>query len=111
MVPLYFIISNQTPLMIIPDSQAHFDGHPVLTYTYNIYKNTGPKNLSVNRMETKMHLEKNNDPNFLGVLTFEIPGKMFTYSANDNESLSSGDIEEIVENITHYRENSHLWQY
>ncbi|MET3980658.1 hypothetical protein ABIB39_003261 [Mucilaginibacter sp. UYP27] len=23
--------------MIIPDSQAHFDGHDILNYTYSIY--------------------------------------------------------------------------
>lgn len=39
MQPIYLHVDNKLPLMIIPDSVAHIDGHPALTYTYVIYKN------------------------------------------------------------------------
>jgi hypothetical protein len=36
MTPLFLKLNNGTPLMIIPDTEAHLDGHTILTYTYSI---------------------------------------------------------------------------
>ena len=38
MQPIYFEVDNHLPLMIVPESDAHMDGHPILTYRYAIYK-------------------------------------------------------------------------
>jgi hypothetical protein len=42
MQPLYFEVDSKLSLMVIPESDAHVDGHPVLTYTYVIYKDENP---------------------------------------------------------------------
>jgi hypothetical protein len=37
MSPLFITLENNKHLMIIPDTQAHLDGHEVITYMYSIY--------------------------------------------------------------------------
>ncbi|SMC59236.1 hypothetical protein [Pedobacter africanus] len=38
MKPMYFEIDEHLPVMVIPDADAHVDGHPVLTYSYTLYR-------------------------------------------------------------------------
>jgi hypothetical protein len=37
MQPIYFEVDHNLPLMVVPESDAHMDGHPVLTYNYAIF--------------------------------------------------------------------------
>jgi hypothetical protein len=37
MKPFYFKIENDLKVMVIPDADAHMDGHPTLTYSYAIF--------------------------------------------------------------------------
>jgi hypothetical protein len=112
MTPIFFTIGNKRPIKIIPNTQARVDGHPVLTYTYNIYRNNNLNNEAAsNKQESELLLEEKHDRNYLGYITFEDPGKIFTYTADGNERLSAGEIEEIIENISHYRDHPGMWQF
>jgi len=97
--------------MILPNTQAQADGHAVITYTYNIYRDNGMEDASlINTQRSEQLLEKKLDENYLGFITFEDPGKMFTYTADGRDELSTEEVEEIIENITHYRDHPGLWQ-
>ncbi|MFA6086453.1 hypothetical protein [Mucilaginibacter sp.] len=110
MTPIFFTVGHGKSVKIIPNTQAQVNGHPVLTYTYNIYKNGGLDNkATLRRQESELLLEHKLDPNYLGYITFEDPGKVFTYTADGHDVLSATEIEEIIENISHYRDHPGLW--
>ncbi|MGY4539210.1 hypothetical protein ACVW0P_003644 [Mucilaginibacter sp. UYNi724] len=110
MIPIFFTVGDNRPVKIIPNTQAQVDGHPVLTYTYNVYRSEGGfDNEEEIRQESELLLETKTDPNYLGYITFEEPGKLFTYTSGGHDELSSAEIEEIIENITHYRDHPGLW--
>jgi hypothetical protein len=110
MQPIYFEVDHHLPLMIVPDTNAHMDGHPVLTYTYAIYKDTTESKLHrVTNTDALLSPDKKKDPNYFGTLTFEEPGRMFSYEANGEAGLPEGIIQEVIEQITHYRDNPDLW--
>ena len=111
MKPIHITIAKKRPLIIMPDSQAHADGHAVLTYTYSVYRDQ--KNGDTNQFfekEANLHLEKNNDPDYMGYITFEQPGRLFTYTADGATELSSDEVEEIIEQISEYRDTPTMWQ-
>lgn len=97
-------------MMVIPDSDAHVDGHPVLTYTYSIYRSKYLDQKELVNIESNLHLTKQDNPDYMGYITFEQPGKLFTYTADGQQELESNEVQEIIETITHYRENSQLWE-
>ena len=110
MAPIFFNVGNEKPVKVIPNVQAQVDGHPVLTYTYNIYSDSKQdENDLIGRQESELLLEKKLDPTYLGYITFEDPGKMFTYTADGKDELSTDEIEEIIENITHHRDHPGMW--
>jgi len=97
--------------MVIPDTTAHVNGHPVLTYTYSIFLDNGLNSpLQVRSKESVLHLEKIDDPNYLGYITFEKPGQLFNYTADTDNVLSSDEVQEIIENLTEIRDNPSLWE-
>ncbi|AMR31937.1 hypothetical protein A0256_11135 [Mucilaginibacter sp. PAMC 26640] len=97
--------------MIIPNTDGHVNGHPVLTYTYNVYRDVGFEDASMIKIKEKeLLLDKKTSKNYMGYITFESPGKLFTYTADGNEDLSSDEVQEIIENITHFREHPGMWQ-
>jgi hypothetical protein len=85
---LYFTIHNQLEVKVIPDTQVYQDGHPILTYTYRVYSGES----------------------YYGVITFEKPGTFFTYTADGDKELSSDDVIQLVEKISHIRDNPNLWK-
>ncbi|GAA4338856.1 hypothetical protein GCM10023149_49170 [Mucilaginibacter gynuensis] len=112
MVPIYFTVGGSLPVMIIPDTEAHVDGHPVLTYTYNIYIDEGLEgNNNQSEKESELLLEKKIDPSYLGHITVETPGRVFSYVADGSRELELKEIREIVDHINHYRESPGMWQY
>jgi hypothetical protein len=109
MRPFYLTVANALNLTVIPDSDAHMDGHPVLTYSYSIYKNEGAiSGNDLNEKESNLHLKKQDDPNYMGVILFEAPDRLFTYEAGQ-QALSSDAVEEVIEQITHYRDTPAMW--
>jgi hypothetical protein len=110
MRPIYFTIGVNNSLMIIPDTQAHLDGHLVLTQTYHIYKKGSIKlNKDVLEQDNRLGLNKSDDPNYLGYITFEVPDKMFSYTADGKDRLDREEIEELIEQISNYRNNPDVW--
>ncbi|WP_342647478.1 hypothetical protein [Mucilaginibacter sp. CSA2-8R] len=111
MSALFFHIDDLS-LMVIPDTQAHLNGHAVITYTYSIFKDTGLKTTGLEKSKSgELHLVKHNDPDYMGYITFEDPGKLFTYTADGNEDLTADQVEQVIENISHYRDNPDLWRH
>jgi hypothetical protein len=108
MQPIFFTVGADLPVMIIPDSQAHVNGHPVLTYTYSVYKNSKKLN-RLSDIKSNLHLAKNTNPDYMGYITFEQPGKLFTYTADGQQGLTSDEVHEIIEMISHYRDTPGMW--
>jgi len=110
MKTLYFDLENGLKVMVIPDTQAHLDGHAIITYTYSVFKDTGLGNPMLARSkESTLHLEGNDDPDYLGFITFEKPGSIFTYTADGQQELESNEVTELIEHLTNVRENPALW--
>ena len=109
MKPFSLTIDNNLDILVIPDSYGHMNGHPVLTYSYSIYKNVNKYDpVAMHEKEDNLHLEDRNDPNFMGVIIFESPDRLFTYEAGQMP-LSSEEVEEIIEKITQYRNTPSMW--
>ena len=99
MTPLFIKLGNHLPLLIIPDTQAHLDGHTILTFTYSICLDTGAGNPLIARSkENTLHLEKITDPNYYGYITFEEPGRLFTYTADGEESSTATRYRKLLNN-------------
>jgi hypothetical protein len=109
MKPFNLTVARSLDLTVIPDSDAHMDGHPILTYSYSIYKNNGVSPDSyLSEKESNLHLGNQNDPDYMGVILFEEPDRLFTYQAGQ-QKLSSDEVEEVIEQITHYRDTPAMW--
>lgn len=108
MKPIYFELSNELHLMIIPDTQAHLDGHLVITYNYNIFRYNGQSpELITNK--SPLFKDLNNNPDYYGYITFEEPGKLFTYTSNDSLELTPDEVTELIELLSHMRDTPRLW--
>ncbi|HEY9194940.1 MAG TPA: hypothetical protein VIM77_01700 [Mucilaginibacter sp.] len=110
MKPLFFTLTTKRHIMIIPDTHAHVDGHPVISYTYSLFvdryagnpRQAAPK-------ESSLHLDKIKDPDYLGFIAFEKPGNVFSYTPGDYDALSVPEVEEVIEHIGFIRSNPQLW--
>ncbi|WCT14934.1 hypothetical protein [Mucilaginibacter jinjuensis] len=110
MKPLYFTIDNGLQLMVIPDTQAHLDGHTIITRTYSVFRDIGAGNPLISRSkESTLHLERINDPEYYGFITFELPGSIFTYTADGQLELTSEETTELIEHLSDIRDNPSLW--
>jgi hypothetical protein len=112
MSPLFFTLGNRLDLMIIPDTEAHLDGHTILTHTYSIFKDVanGNPNQSKNK-ENFLHLDRIKDPDYLGYITFEKPGHLFSYTHNGVHQLNRDEVEELIEHLTNIRDNPSTWKH
>jgi hypothetical protein len=112
MAPLFFTLGNRMHLMIIPDTEAHLDGHSIITHTYSIFKDVadGDPNQG-KRKESFLHLDRIDDPDYLGYITFEKPGHLFSYTHNGDQHLDRDEVEELIEHLNHVRDNPSTWQH
>ncbi|MBE9663163.1 hypothetical protein [Mucilaginibacter myungsuensis] len=111
MTTLFFQLQRQLSLMIVPDTLAHLNGHTIITHTYSIYKDTGMGDPLLSRSkESTLHLEKIDDPNYFGFITFEMPDKLFSYTADGALELEAGEAQEIIEFLSDVRTNPSLWK-
>jgi hypothetical protein len=109
MKPFFITTSNHLPLIILPDSDAHADGHPVLTYTYSIYRRDASVLIRLNQPDKLLQLSKKDNPDYLGYITFEQPGKVFSYFADGEDELSPNEVTDVIEEINHFRDTPQLW--
>ena len=95
--------------MVIPDTQAHLDGHTIITHTYSIFRDIGAGNPLIARSEeSTLHLERINDPEYYGFITFELPGSIFSYTADGQLELTSEETTELIEHLSDIRDNPSL---
>jgi len=110
MKTLYFTLHDGYKFMVIPDTLAHLDGHAIITHTYSIFKDTDTGNpLLARSKENTLHLEQIKDPNYCGYITFELPGSLFTYTADGQQELDSSEVTELIEHLSNVRDNPSLW--
>lgn len=110
MKTLRFKLENNLKVMVIPDTQAHLDGHTIITHTYSLFKDVDAGNpLLFRSKESTLHLEHIKDPNYYGYLTFELPGKLFTYTADGQQELDNDEVTELIEHLSKVRDNPALW--
>jgi len=95
--------------MIMPESEAHINGHPVLTYTYSIYRGDTSALNKLNNSEKLLLPDKKSNPGYLGYVTFEQPGKVFNYIADGDNELSYDEVVDVIEEINHFRDSPQLW--
>jgi hypothetical protein len=108
MKPIFFTIDNSLPVKIIPDTQVHLDGHTVIAYNYNIFFDSA-KNDPTKALTQQSASDKMTDPDYYGYITFEQPGRIFSYTPGDQRTLTRNEIEEIIEQLNHYRDHPELW--
>jgi hypothetical protein len=110
MKTLYFTLENDLKVMVIPDTQAHLDGHAIITHTYSIFKDSGSGNPLLSRSkESTLHLEHIKDPDYYGFITFEVPGFAFSYTADGQRELGSAEVTELIGHLSDVRDNPLLW--
>ncbi|UOE48801.1 hypothetical protein MTO98_30850 [Mucilaginibacter sp. SMC90] len=110
MTPLFIKLNGGLELMVIPDTTAHLDGHTILTYTYSIFRDIGAGNPLLSRSkESTLHLEQIDDPEYYGFITFEKPGKLFSYTADGQRELESYQVNELIEHLSDIRDNPASW--
>jgi hypothetical protein len=110
MKTLYFTLDSGLKAMVIPDTQAHLDGHTIITHTYSVFEDTGIGNPLIARSkESTLHLEHIKDPNYWGFITFENPGRLFSYTADGQKELTSEEATELIEHLSNVRDNPALW--
>jgi hypothetical protein len=84
MNPIFFKLQNELHLILIPDVHAKTEQLPVTTFTFHIY---GCE-----------HVNEGPHTDYLGLITFELPGEQYYYSAESDE-LSSDQVAEIIQMI------------
>jgi hypothetical protein len=109
MTHYYYTLTSNIPLIIIPDITSHMDGHPVLSYTHNLFLNTDDGDGKKVFEKENIVSDKHDDPDYYGKITFESPGQLFTYE-DGNHVLTRSEVEEVIEHISHVRDNPNLWK-
>lgn len=87
--------------MILPETEVRLDGRPVITYTYSMFSRK-PSALKGDA-DPSLLVNKKNNPDYLGHIDFEEPGKVFNYIADGEQELSRDEVEEIIEETDRYR--------
>ena len=108
MHPIYYTIGMHLPLMIIPNTEAHLDGHTIITRTYHVFKQPANPDVVVPH-EKVLKVDNSKNPNYMGCLIFDVPGKVYNYEPDGNIRLTTDEVEEIIEHLNHYRDNPSIW--
>jgi len=84
------------------------DGHPVLTYNYNIFYDSA-KNNPAALLSKGEASDKLTDPDYMGAISFEKAEQLFSYTPGVYRQLTRNEIEEIIEILTEYRNHPDKW--
>ena len=110
MAPIFFTLNNGLKVMILPNTKVHLDGHTVITRVYSIFLDNAE-----NRSETfNRNITKNDwagHPDYFGSITFEDSQHLFSYAPDGSRDLTRDELDGIIENIKHYRDNPYLWNH
>lgn len=106
MQPIYFTVGNNLPLLIIPDTQAHLDGHTIITHTYHLYRQPEDTlSRKLFQLDDYLGVNKDKNPNYMGYLTFDVPGKAYSYTGDGQTNLSPEELEELIDYLNFLRDN------
>jgi hypothetical protein len=113
MTPIFFTVDNSLLMTVIPKISYHLYEHPILTYTYHIFLNSSkhdPSRILNDEITVK---EKLKDPDYYGYITFEDTQSLFSYTQEEEgqRELTRDELEEIIDLLKHYRENTALWHF
>jgi hypothetical protein len=97
MASINFTLKNHRQLTVIPDMRMHLDGHPVLSLDYKVYRDDDKS-------------KSKSDDDYLGLVTFEVPGRVFNYTPNGDRRLSQEEVEEVIEYLSYIRDNPQNWR-
>lgn len=98
--------------MIIPETQAEVYDYPVMTFTYQVYRDNSA-NDQKNPALTEEALSKtgrNREKDFLGYIIFEFPEKQYNYIEQGADVLSLTELHETIEQIMRYRKSYGVWE-
>jgi len=109
MKPFFVTTANNLSLIIMPESEAHADGHPFLTYTYSIFRRDDAILAKLNQPDRLLLPNKKTNPDYLGYVSFEQPGKVFNYIADGEHELSYDEVVDVIEEINRFRDTPKLW--
>ncbi len=109
MTPIYIKVDS-LPLRIIPDANIAMDSHPILTFKYYLFRDVEAEGIVSEAVKLRNQQLTTNNSNYFGYLTFDQPGKMFTYTSNEKHELSSEEVEQIIEQVSYYRDHPELWK-
>lgn len=110
MKPFFITIAYNLHLIVLPESEAHVDGHPVLTNTYSVFCREPSVFNIPDDYDIRLQLSKKNNPNYFGYINYEQPGKIFNYNADGEYALSRKELEDVIEEINRYRDTPQLWE-
>jgi len=97
---LFFTLGNLLQLMVIRDLEAHLDGQSILTETFSIFGDMALRDPRQGKSkENTLHLERIDDPEYYGFITFQKPGELFTYTADGKKRLSEDKVAQLIDQI------------
>jgi hypothetical protein len=85
------------------------DGHPVLTYSYSIFKRKTDSVPDLSESDKLQQPGKQSNPDYMGSIVFEQPDKLFNYVADGQQKLTSDEVQQAIEQITDYRDKPQIW--
>jgi hypothetical protein len=110
MQPIYFTVGTDLSLMIIPDTQAHLDGHTIITQTYHLYQETEDAlGRKLFRPDDYSGVNKDKNPAYMGYLTFDVPGRVYSYTGDGHSNLSPTALEKLIDYLNMLRNNPPMW--
>lgn len=109
MAPLFLTLHTNRKIMVLPDTLAHLNGHTVITKSYTIFRDPGfTTSKQIQSRLNEELLETVNDPDYLGILKFELPDKLFSY-ASGAAGLDAEEVNELIELLSGIRNNPASW--
>jgi hypothetical protein len=110
MQPLHFTLRSGRSIMVLPDAEVKHDGHPILSLHYNVFRSNVDINVPepLNDLETEFPDKFN--PDFLGYVSFEIPGMRYSYTSAGDWALNRDEVAEVIEQVNFLRDNPGLWK-
>lgn len=107
---LFHTLDSGLSVRIIPDVSIFHDGHPIISYSYSIFAD-GKDKLPAQPPGNPPGIPDDyiNHPDYMGFIAFEEPGKLFSYAGYGDRRLTMEESEELIEFLSHVRDNPSLW--
>ncbi|PTR01381.1 hypothetical protein C8P68_101615 [Mucilaginibacter yixingensis] len=108
---LHYRLSSGLSVRVIPDTSVYHDGHPIISYSYSVFMDGKSKLPSVASPHAPgIPHDFITHPDYMGFIAFEEPGKLFMYAGYGERHLTAEESEELIEFLSHIRDNPNLWR-